>query len=317
MKNKTLKTLMMTVCLTAMMASAAFAATPRENVALATNVITVGDVFADITHDADHVLAPAPAYGETMTLTVSDLQRISDAFNLGWVPATHMEQVVLRRDAHEIDHATIEAAIAQSLSNAVNGQKFELQMADANLSFHLPENAGTDIDVTNLKYDLSRGEFHATVSAPKGAATPIVRKDVSGKLFAVVEVPVLRTALHSGDVISMADIDYTPVRNGDIGSNVITDASKLVGMSPRRNIASLKPITVADVILPVIIKKGDLVTMTLKSNLMTLTTQGQALENAANGETVRVMNISSKQALDAIVTGPKSVAVNAPLEAFN
>jgi len=314
-KTLDFKKLLMAVAMTAFIVNTAQAAEPRVSVSLTSNVVTVGDVFEGVTHDADHVLAPAPAYGTTMTLTAYDLKRISDAFNLGWFPQTNTEEVVLRRDAHEVDHYAIEAALQKSLAEQMNGQKFELQLNDPALAFHLPETSATDLDVSNMKVDLTKGEFHALVTAPKGASRPLVKQDVAGKVFAVVDVPVVRNMLHNGDVIGMADIDYTTIRTADLASNVITDAKKLVGMSPRRSISPSKPITVVDVMLPVIIKKGDLVTMVLKSPTMTLTTQGKALENAADGDSLRVINISSNQALDAVVTGPKTVSVNAPAEA--
>jgi hypothetical protein len=43
-----------------------------------------------------------------------------------------------------------------------------------------------------------------------------------------------------------------------------------------------------------------------------LTTQGRALGNAAVGEAVSVMNNSSKQTVDAVVTGALAVKVAAP-----
>ncbi|MDE1151957.1 MAG: flagellar basal body P-ring formation chaperone FlgA [Micavibrio sp.] len=313
-KKLDVKKLLMAVAMTAFIVNSAQAAEPKASVSLPGNVITVGDVFDGVTHDADHVLAPAPAYGDTMTLNAYDLKRISDAFNLGWFPQTNAEEVVIRRDAHEVDHYAIEAALKKGLTEQLNGQKFELQLNDPSLSFHLPESSATDLDVSNLKIDLAKGEFHALVSAPRGAARPVIKQDVAGKIFAVVDVPVVRSVLHSGDVISLGDIDYTSIRTADLSPNVVTDAHKLVGMSPRRSVSPMKPITTVDIVLPVIIKKGDLVTMVLKSPTMTLTTQGKALENAADGESLRVINISSNQTLDAVVTGPKTVAVNAPAE---
>lgn len=315
-KKLDFKKLLMAVALTACLVNSAHAAEPKATVLLSKDVLTVGDVFDDVDHDADHVLAPAPNYGDTMTLSTYDLKRISDAFNLGWVPQTNREQATVRRNAHEVDHFAIETALKKSLGAELKGQKFDLQLADRNLHFHLPEGTATDLDVSNLQYDLAQGEFHALVTAPAGAPQPAVKQEVSGRLIAVTSVPILKNTMHQGDVITAADLDYTDIKNTDLAANTITDASKIIGMTPRRGIVALKPLNVGDISMPVIIKKGDLVTITLKSPVMTLTTTGRALENAASGDSLRVMNVTSNQTLDAMVTGPKAVSVNAPAEAL-
>ena len=57
------------------------------------------------------------------------------------------------------------------------------------------------------------------------------------------------------------------------------------------------------------LKKGDIVTVTLQSGPIHLTTQARALENGASGALVKVMNMSSRQVLDAVVTGMQAVSV--------
>lgn len=307
-----MKKLLVAVAMTAFMINSAHAASPRSESAVSGDVVTVGDVFDGVTHDADYALAPAPAYGKTLTLGVHDLRRISDAFNLGWQASDGFAQTVIRRAGRSIGSGAIEAALQGKLAEALPGRKFEMQLHDRSLALHLPEGAGADIAVSSLKYDLARGEFHAQVAA--GAGESALRRAVSGRIFPVTSVPVLLNPLHQGDVISERDIDYIDVRTGDLGANVIADAQKLVGMSPRRGLQPLKPLTASDIVPPVVVKKGDIVTMTLQSASLSLTVQGKALESGAAGETVRVLNTASGQAVEAVVTGPRAAAVRAPAQ---
>ena len=287
----------------------AFAATPKTDSTIAHDQITLGDVFDGVTDHADYVLAPAPAMGKSVTLNAADLTRISTAFNLGWAPANNFEQVVIRRAASSIDRFDIQAALQKKLAEEVKGKKFETELQDRTLGFNVPGNADKTINVEQLSYDVAKGTFKAVVAA---AAAPDVKKEVKGKLYAIAQVPVLNAPFRQGDVISAADVDMIEMREADISQSTIVDAHKLIGQTPRHAITALKPVMTADIQSPLMVKKGETVTMVLKSNIMSLTAQGKALENGAAGDVVHVMNTSSKQVVDAVVTGAQVVTIKAP-----
>ena len=299
-----MKRLLLAVAMTAFIVNSAQAAELRADAAVSGDVVTVGDLFTGVTHNADYVLAPAPAYGKTMTLYAADLKRISDTFNLGWIPqSAGGAQVTVRRSGQEVNSDKVEAALQEKLASELKSRKFEMHLFERGATFHLPEGASAKVDVSNLKYDLARGEFRATVAAGG------TEQSVSGRLYPVTSVPVLKAGLQQGEVISPEDIDYVDMRNSEIGANVLTDASKLVGMAPRRGVAALRPMTSGDLAQPIVVKKGEQVSMTLTSDSMTLTAIGKAMSSGAVGDTVKIVNVSSGLAVDAVVTGPKTVEV--------
>ncbi len=310
-KTLNMKRLMMAVALTACVFSHAFAATPKTESTVVSDSITLGDVFDGITDHADFYLAPAPATGKTKILNTNDLVRISDAFNLGWTPASNLEQVVIRRSSNIIDHYDIQAALQKSMSEKLKGQKFEMDLSDHSASFHIADPEDKAVNVENLTFDAAKGEFKALVAA---AAAPDVKKEVKGKFYPISQLPVLKSPLRQGDIISAADIDYVDIRSTDITASMVVDAKKLIGQTPRRGIAAMKPIGTLDVQWPTIVKKGDLVTMVLNSSVLNLTAQGRAMDNGSEGDAVRVMNTTSKQIVGAVVTGPETVTIKAPTD---
>ncbi len=310
-KKPDLKKLLMAVAMTAFIVNSAHAAEPVSDVALSADVITVGDVFSGVTHDASYVLSPAPAYGKTLTLSANDLKRISDAFNLGWAPTSGLTQVTVRRSARDIGPDKISAALQQALAQKMGARKFEMQLSERNLTMHVPEQMATDLDVSDLRYDLARGDFSATVSAANNTIT----ETVAGRLIPVTTVPVLKVQLQKGALITKEDLDYVDIRNSDMSANVIVSAEQLVGMTPRRGLAALKPIASSDIASPIVVKKGETIIMVLQNSEMTLTTQGKALESGAVGETVRIVNPSSGQSIEGVVTGVKTVSIMSPGEA--
>lgn len=303
------KRLLMAVAMTAFVVNSAFAASPRADITLSGDTVTVGDVFPGVTHDAAYVLAPAPAPGQTMTLNSSDLQRISDAFNIGWSSAGY-EQAVVRRAAKDLGRSVVESAVEQELAKK-QAAKFSVRLG-GEADFKLPAGAEATVDIQNLKYDVSRGEFTATVTAPAGAAEPLLKREVSGRFSAMISVPVLRNALTRGEVVKAEDIEYIDMKVEDVTSTMLTDGSKLVGMTSRRGVAAMRPLMSSEMALPLSVKKGEIVLMELKTPFMHLTAQGRALENGAEGETIKVQNANSNQVVQAVVTGVKAVSIQSP-----
>lgn len=285
-------------------------ATPKTDSVITSDKITVGDVFDGVETGAASYLAPAPASGKTVTYTAHDLSRISEAFHLGWTE-TAGAQVTIRMASSTIDRYDIEAALQEKIAAELHGDKFEMELADRSIHMTTPSETKPVLSIENLKYDMTKGEFTATAMADD------VKKELRGRIFQINQIPVLKTALRSGDVISASDIDYIDMRSNIITNSMIIDAKKLIGQTPRRGVAALRPLTLTDVQLPIIVKKGDSVTMALKSNSISLTAQGKALDNGAVGDNIRVMNISSKQTIDATVTGEQTVTVRAPSTALS
>ncbi|MBI3441931.1 MAG: flagellar basal body P-ring formation protein FlgA [Proteobacteria bacterium] len=300
------KRMMMVVAMTACIVSHAFAATPKTESTVVGDRITLGDVFDGIKDNADYYLAPAPALGKSMVLNTADLTRISDAFNLGWVPDNNLPQVVIRRSSNTVDRYEIQAAVQEKLAAQMKGQKFDMELTDRSVSFRVPDATSKEVLVQNLMCNPAKGEFSATVAA---AAAPDNKQDVRGKLYPISQLPVLKDPLRPGDVISAHDIDYVDMRAADITSSMVVDVNRLIGQTPRHGISAMKPIMAGDVQMPLLIKKGDLVTMLLKNNIVSLTAQGRAIDSGVEGEAIRVMNTSSKQVVSAVVTGPQVVSV--------
>jgi flagella basal body P-ring formation protein FlgA len=291
----------------------AFAAIPKTESAVTGDQITLGDVFDGITDNAGYYLAPAPETGKTVTLNTNDLMRISQAFNLGWTPDSNFQQVVIRRSSSEINSREIKEALQKKLTEELKGQKLEAELFDSAARLQVPGNVDKTINIGNLSYNTAKNEFSAEISA---AGAPGLKKEVAGKFYYINRVPVLKEPLRLGDVISSDDIDYIDMRAADITAGMVVDPGRLIGQTPRRGLAAMKPVTAGDVRLPILIKKGDLVTMLLKNEIINLTAQGRALDSGAAGDAIHVMNTTSKQVIDAVVAGPQTVNIKPPMSVF-
>ena len=111
-------------------------------------------------------------------------------------------------------------------------------------------------------------------------------------------------------VIKRGDVAWIEIRADRVQYNTVLDADELVGKVARRAFGTGKPIRASNVGRPVVVEKGSLVTMVLKSPGMLLTARGRALENGSKGDTIRITNTSSNTALEARVIGAGKVSVD-------
>lgn len=292
------KALLIATALTALAFGAAQAAEPKVSSIVSGDSVTVGDVFDGAGAFADRYLAPAPE--GSLVLNAHDLKRISDAFGLGWQPATNRESVVVRRERAGTDRYAIAAAVQDALAAQLPGRGFEAELSDPSASMR-----GTGVKAVSMKFDVQKGTFSALLSTDRE------KKEVNGRLHLLERVPVLKAAMRAGEIIDAHDIEYVEMRAAEIPASMILKAEQLVGQTPRRNVGAMKPVMAADIGAPVMVKKGEMVTVSLNSGALNLVMQAKALQAGAEGDVVRVLNTASNRTLEGVVTGPQAVSLKA------
>ena len=284
--------------------NAAMSATLRHNPTVEGDNVVLGDIFDGLTEDAEYALAPAPKPGEELTWSAHTLMRISNAFNLQWRPSSAMDQITIRRAGTLLTHKDIEEPILHRLYAQENITD-TAELSFDNLSeIVLPHGTSPILMVDSLYYDELSRVFSATLVAATSRTY-----SVTGQLHKVIPVPVLKTVLRRDDIIGAYDIDWVNARENQIRNNVIVQADDLVGMTPRRSIEPGKPIKMADLAYPKIVKRGEPVSIVYNNGRISVTAQGRALENGAKGNLVTVSNNSSNRTLQAVVTGVREVSV--------
>jgi flagella basal body P-ring formation protein FlgA len=132
---------------------------------------------------------------------------------------------------------------------------------------------------------------------------------VAGTVYETIQLPVLAHSVAPGDVIQLADLDWLPVRLDRVAPNAATDPRQLVGMTARRPLRAEQMLRLNDVSMAAAIHRGSTVTLMVKTENMMLTAQGRALEDAALGQPIRVVNTGSNKQLTGIVQDGATVAI--------
>lgn len=92
----------------------------------------------------------------------------------------------------------------------------------------------------------------------------------------------------------------------------LEDPAAAIGRETRVAIYAGRPIRAEDLAAPAIIERNQIVPLVFRHGGLSIQTEGRALERAGAGDTIRVLNLSSKTTLMATVGNDGAVHVLSP-----
>jgi flagella basal body P-ring formation protein FlgA len=143
-----------------------------------------------------------------------------------------------------------------------------------------------------------------------------VLMQASSAFAATVRVVVPVHDIARGDTIGESDLTFATVDGDALMSGVPTKMEEVKGMQARRVLSAGRPFRGEDVRRPVVVTKGQTVTMQFAAPGVELTAMGRAMSEGGVGDTVTVQNPASYRMVSAIVVAPGTVRatgiINAP-----
>ncbi len=268
--------------------------------------ITLGDLFKGAGELAFVAVRPAPEPGERLSIRTRSLQEFARAKGLDWQVPPGLQSFQVERAGRPIPRQDLEAAIRPELRAAGASGSFEIDLQGRGGSINVPPDAAYRIEVSAVQFDRQTSRFSAALKiSGNGFATK--RSNVSGYARELVELPVLTRRLGKGEIIRAADLNVVEMRAGQSQQNTARDESDLIGLEAKRALQANRPIRLSDVQTPVLVKKGALVTMLVRTPAMSLSAVGQALEDGAKGEVIRILNPKSRKTVQGTVVGKGQV----------
>ncbi|APG48723.1 flagellar basal body P-ring formation chaperone FlgA [Phaeobacter porticola] len=90
----------------------------------------------------------------------------------------------------------------------------------------------------------------------------------------------------------------------------ISDPTLVIGKEARVALYAGRPMRTGDVGPPAIVERNDLVTIRFKRGGLTILAEGRSLGRGADGEAIRVMNLSSRTTVSGRIAADGTVEVN-------
>ena len=302
--------ILMAACLSSVAAMAA--PVIKAQVTVDRDMVRLGDLFAELPAAIDPAIevAHAPAPGQRMTFDAATLLTIATSQHVGWQPSSRFNQVVVERTGQVIGAAAIHDAVVAALVAAGMPDNADVALENDRVQLAIAADQPATLRAEAPLYDPAKPRFEATVYAPADAPdAERVTIRVVGKVFRTVDIPVLVRPIATGEVIRARDIQMVRLHADQVGPTNINDPDKLADKSARRVLPAGQPIRVSDVGAPVLVIKNNLVNVTINTARLSIVMQGKAMEDGAEGDTVRVVNTRSSKIVQGVVSGKGEVIV--------
>jgi flagellar basal body P-ring formation protein FlgA len=127
-----------------------------------------------------------------------------------------------------------------------------------------------------------------------------------------VEVLTYTRSLSAGEIVQPSDVAWTKAAAAPADSP--DDADMVIGQAAKRPLRAGATVLAHDLGAALVIRSGDLVTVSYEAEGITLTLEGKAMAAAGVGETLPVQNTLSKKTILAVVTGPGEAVVGPAAE---
>jgi flagella basal body P-ring formation protein FlgA len=140
----------------------------------------------------------------------------------------------------------------------------------------------------------------------------IVGQAFAAEAPASIRIVVPARDILRGEVIGESDLTFAQVAGNALPSSTVTKFEGLTGMQTRRTLRTGQSIRADDVRRPVVVTKGQTITMTFSAPGVELAVTGRAMSEGGVGDTVTVQNPVSFRMVSAIVTGPGAARAGDP-----
>ena len=232
-------------------------------------------------------------------------------------PASRGADIVLSDLFEGIDGPAGQVVVGKG---AASGQSTVLDAGHIQLVAH---QAGLDWDNARglRRVIVEGGEADVAVVAPRPAATTKSRGGTSG---ARARAEAARTAqaliytrnIPAGEPLVADDLTWAEVPAAARLTDPLADPDLAAGRIARRPLHAGAPALARDLVGAKVIHRDDVVAVIFREDGMILSLQGRALGDAAVGEPVQILNLSSKKTVEAVASGPGRAVVGPEADAI-
>ncbi len=205
----------------------------------------------------------------------------------------------------------INEALKQEIDKIIqisNDYDIELSTSKINL---IPQADDDVVHVKKLSFESGTHHFHGFLNTRAGNdKNPDIQ--IRGTLHLIMNIPVVTRVINPEEEIFEADISWQKMPLAKVNQDTIQNKDDLIGKTPKRQ--PIKPgiiLRKSDVTAPLIIRKQQPVTIIYVDEGLTLSTMGEAKQDGAKGDLIRVALFNSKKDIQAQVKAKGQVEIKA------
>jgi flagella basal body P-ring formation protein FlgA len=141
---------------------------------------------------------------------------------------------------------------------------------------------------------------------------------LAGPAFAESGVRIVVPAhdIARGQTIMDSDLTFATVPGTALMAGTVTTLAAIKDMEARRMLHAGEALRADDVRHPVVVTKGQAITMLFHAPGVDLTAMGRAMGEGGVGDTITVQNPSSFRMINGVISGPGTVTATGPASPF-
>jgi flagellar basal body P-ring formation protein FlgA len=306
-----IKTLILAAAFAALATAALAMPALRSEVTVNTPIVTVGDMFDNPGILAEKALFRAPLPGTTGMVSLEAVQQAAAIVGLTDYGTDGVLRVRVARAATIVDEMMLTALIDADLASrgiAAGGVMIDITFDTPNIAFNA-EAVDEPVVLVSLRYTPGNNAFAARFIIA-GTDAPV---DVTGRIELMVDAPHLVATRAAGAILAPEDIEMRPIPLKQADAAGVASIEQLVGKALTRQSRAGMLLRAADVTEPRVVERNAVVTVILNNGPMTLTIKGQALNAAAVGQSVQVLNAVSRKILVGIALPNGAVEISSTI----
>jgi flagella basal body P-ring formation protein FlgA len=186
-------------------------------------------------------------------------------------------------------------------------ESFGPQLPEA-AGFHITAQDGAPVEAVMLSafwMDRDTGQYLANAVLADSTVTRI-----SGLAIATMDIPVPLKQMMPGERIRQEDVGSVKLPLRRVGAFTLTDPADVVGMQVKRLLTQGRPIMRQSVMKPLVIGRGDRISIKYDDGLLSLSAPGRALDAGHKGQEIRIVNLVSNTTLSGVAVGKGIVEVS-------
>jgi len=286
----------------------------RADVTVTGDIVRIGDLVENAGPVADVPIFRAPDLGTRGAVPTERVIEAIRPHQLIGIDTRGLSEVVVTRASRAITVQEISARIAKALEGQYGlgeARNIEVEFNHDVHTLNVETTVSGELQVSSLSYNQRTGRFDVTLDLPASAALRWQTTRFNGVAFEAVDAVTVEHVVEHGEVLKVSDLAV--VRRPKAEGAVISEIRAAAGLAARHQLRPGEPLHGADLMKPAIIARNDPVTIVYEAPGLTLTLRGQAQESGALGDTISVLNVQSKRAVQGVVTGAGRVTVTAPV----